>query len=138
MVFSQRLTEILVFLTFKCQKDWPDLYLVRAAIMAPKFKQRKIIQQWWLDHKTLQWEKGHFETLLVCLRRRCAMATLPAISNNLSIFSPVLAEHSMEWWACIFLATIRVFSEVIGSYKEQNMWCYYWFSSIFQNVKLVM
>ena len=73
---------------------------------------------WNLDHKTLQWENGHFETLLVCLLRRCAMAALPAISNNLSIFSPVLAEHSMEWWACIFLATKRVFSEVIGSFKR--------------------
>ena len=38
-------TEILVFLSFKSQKDWPDLYLVRAAIMAPKFKQWKIIPQ---------------------------------------------------------------------------------------------
>ena len=43
LVSLQRLTEIWVFLTFKCQKDWPDLYLVRAAIMAPKFKQQKII-----------------------------------------------------------------------------------------------
>ena len=38
--------------------DWPDLYLVRAAIMAAKFKQRKIIPQCslklnWLNSKQI-------------------------------------------------------------------------------------